>query len=161
MRSDCGLSERNLSESYLVSYDNCKINVSNFMVSNKVQQLTGKPIQLSLDGLTITKGQQIFNISLEHLHHLQTETRKDLELIRLENNSFQWTPWSILGTFSLTPIVIGLAILLSIFVRRKTMKIQFNQQPRDVPTTTTKTREMTFGFQHTSLEDIIRTEPHN
>lgn len=82
MRSDCGLSERNLSGSYLVSYDNCTINVSNFMVSNKVQQLTGISIQLSLDGLTITKGQQIFNISLEHLHHLQTETRKDMELWR-------------------------------------------------------------------------------
>nr|XP_029713276.1 uncharacterized protein LOC115257610 [Aedes albopictus] len=157
IKSNCGLSERNLSGAYLISYDNCTVNVSSIMVSNIIQHLTGKPIHLSLDGLAITKGKQIFNLSLEHLNLLQTETRRDLEQIRLENNSIQWTPWSIFGTFSFTPTVIGLAIFFSILAHRKAMKIQFTQPSREVPITT----DMKVGFQHTNLEDVIRTEPHH
>lgn len=146
------MSERKLSGCYLISYDNCTINLNDIMVSNTIQQLTGRPIQLPLDGLTITKDQQIFTLSLEHLNHLQTETRKDLEM----NNSFQWTPLSILETFSFTPIIIGLAVFFGIFVRRKAMKIQFTQQSKEVPAT----RDITIGFQQMSSKDVIRTEPH-
>lgn len=157
MNSDCGFSERNLTGSYLISYDNCTVNVSYIMVSNTIRHLNGKPIRLFLDGLTIVKDQHIPNLSLEHLNFLQTETRKDLDLIRLENNSINWTPWTIFGTFSLTPIIIGLAIFLSIFIRRQTMKIEMKPQTHEVPTT----KDVTFSFRHANLEEIIRTEPHN
>lgn len=152
IKSNCGLSERNLSGSYLISYDNCTVNVSSIMVSNIIQLLTGKPIHLSLDdGLAITKGKQIFNLSLEHLNLLQTETRRELEQIRLENNS----PWSIFGTFSFTPTIIGLAIFFSILAHSKAMKIQFTQPSREVPITT----DMKVGFQHTTLDGASSLGP--
>lgn len=156
IRTDCGLTERNLSGSYLISYRNCSVNVSNFMFSNIIQQLTGKPTHLSLQGVTMTKDRTILNLSLEHLHHLQTETRKDLELIRLENKSLKWIPWSIFGAFSFTPIIIGLAIFLSCFIRRKSMKIELNQQSKEVP----NSYETMVNFNPTNLKELIRTEPH-
>lgn len=154
IKTDCGVSERNLSGSYLVSYENCSVNISNIMFRNTIQHLSGNPIRLSLDGVEITKDRKVLNLSLEHLHYLQTETRKDLESIRLENDSLQWTPWSIFGTFTFTPTIIGLAILFCFFARRHAMKIQLNQQVKEIPTN----HDTTLDTTPVNLEEL-RTEP--
>lgn len=120
LSSDCANTERILSGSYMIHYENCTIRINNVSYTNKPRNITGNPIHLPLDGITITKNGDILNLSMEHLHKLQTETRKDLDLLRLTSNSFHFPHWSLFGGLTILPIIIGFVILFSIFSHRVT-----------------------------------------
>ena len=66
-----------------------------------------------LDGIVVNKQHEVINKSIEHLLDLHLETRKELEHIRLENQSLSITGPSIslLGGTSI-PLVISIVILL-------------------------------------------------
>lgn len=73
LSSDCGTFGRRLSGSYLIQYETCTIQINNTSYTSKTRNVSGKPIHLPLDGITITKNGDIVNLSMEHLHKLQTD----------------------------------------------------------------------------------------
>lgn len=153
LKTDCGITERNLSGSYIISYDNCKIHINDKVHSSHIIDLTGDPIHLPLDGVTIEKQSEIANLSLEHLHNLHLETRKDLNLIRLTSNSLHW---KLIGGFSL-PLFIGIICSLVIIFRRNArVKIQIGK-PQD---TSSIAHTNNFTFRNLTHADVIRMEPH-
>ncbi|XP_055630562.1 uncharacterized protein LOC129771171 [Toxorhynchites rutilus septentrionalis] len=152
LESSCGIPRRNLSGTYMVTFHNCEITINNRKFSNKVQNLTGNVILLPLNGIALEKGVTILNLSLEHLHKLHIETRRDLETIRLEANSLQWPHWSIFGGLSITPVIIGVIFLAYYLHTRKRNIIIQAEKPKSSCIDTNRLRDI-------SLKDIIRTEP--
>lgn len=154
IRTNCGLSERNLSGTYLISFSNCEVTINNHTYSNQVHNLTGRPIHLPLYGIPIEERHAVVNLSLQHLQDMHVETRKEMEKIRLDATSMQWPHWSIFGGITVYPIVIGIVMFLGFFFhRRAKLDIQVNQQP--------KASEEITGFRDLSLTEIIRTEPQS
>ena len=131
--------------------------MNGLLASNTIRHLNGNPIRLSLDGLAVARDQHITNFSLEHLGLLQVDTRKDLELLKLENNSIKWTPWSIFGALSITPIIIGLAIFVAILIHRHSPRVEPKQHTSGIPAP----RDVTFSIQRSDLVEVIRTVPHH
>nr|QHA33693.1 envelope protein [Chibugado virus] len=171
----CGVMNRSLPGPYLVSYDDCEVNIDNHTFRSTIKHISGNPIQLPLYGIPIKERNRVINLSLEHLHQLHLETREKMELLHLETNSLQWSTWTIFG--GLTPMLIGIVFVLSFSCYRK-MKIscqssqpdvnpepEVSHQPiasdaeNDTPVEGV-TVENTMGFRNPSLADIIRTEPH-
>ncbi|XP_053698942.1 uncharacterized protein LOC128745900 [Sabethes cyaneus] len=134
LTSNCGVTNRKLSGSFLISFNNCQLRINDVLYTSRVKTLPGNPIQLHLDGVEIKKQQDILNISVEHLHKLQTETRKDLDLIRLKNNSWHflnWSIWSIIGGM-ISPLIICTLLLLSFLIyRNRTIKLNINNTTRN------------------------------
>lgn len=162
--SDCG-SERNLSGSYLIEYENCTLLINNVSYISKSRNITGKPLHLPLDGISITKNGDILNLSMEHLHELQMETRKDLEYLQLDNNSLHFPHWSIFGGITVLPIIIGIAILCSILFNRSTkIKLQTNI-PKPTPDIKdrgkTETKNNIDNFRKLTIADIMPLEDHH
>ncbi|XP_055625286.1 uncharacterized protein LOC129767975 [Toxorhynchites rutilus septentrionalis] len=157
--STCGLKNRTFTGTFLITFHDCEININNISYSNEIQNMVGSPIQLPLDGITIQKQLTIANLSLEHLHHLHLEMRKEMEYIRLNNTSIEWPAWSIMGGIISFPcMIIGIVILLKIFSHRSaTVKI------KQIPSTT-PTQEPLKDIQPNprpmTIRDVIRTEPH-
>ncbi|XP_055630115.1 uncharacterized protein LOC129770936 [Toxorhynchites rutilus septentrionalis] len=153
LHTNCGLSERNLSGTYLISFNNCEVTVNNQTFSNYNRNITGEPIHLPMYGIPIEKQRIVVNLSLHHLHNLHLETRKEMEEIRLNATSIQWPHWTIFGGLSFTPIVISIIFFLFISRhRRSEVKIQMNHQ-KQAPDEAKR-------FQILPLSEILRMEPH-
>lgn len=165
LSSDCGTTERTLSGSYLIQYENCTARIDNVSYTSKTRNIIGKPIHLPLDGIPISKHGDILNLSMEHLHKLQIEARKDLDLLRLNSNSLRFPHWSIFGGITIIPIVIGLAIL-SIFSHRTTKVKLHTTIPETIPNVKdhhgkTEAKEITHNFKKLTIADIMPLEVHH
>lgn len=159
--SDCTAIERILFGSYLIQFENCTIRINNVSYTSKPKNITGQPINLSLDGITITKNGDVLNLSMEHLHKLQAETRKDLDLLRLTNNSLHFPHWSLFGGITLLPIIIGFVILFSIFSHRITnIKLETIPSINDHHTIP-EPRKNIENFKTFSLTDTMPLEVHH
>lgn len=153
LHTNCGLSERNLSGTYLISFNNCQVTINNQTFSNYKKNITGEPIHLPLYGIPIEKQRTVINLSLHHLHNLHLEARKEMAEIRLNTTSIQWPHWTIFGGLSTTSIVISIVLFLSIFRHRRTdVEVQVNPQKQ--------TPDEACSFQILPLSEIVRMEPH-
>lgn len=165
LQSNCGLSERNLSGTYLISFNNCKVTINNQTFININQNITGKPIHLPIHGIPIEKQRTVVNLSLHHLHNLHLEARKEMEEIRLNTTSIQWPHWTLFGGLSITPIIISAVFLTFIFrSRRSQVKIQMDQ-PKQIPVKIEtdqpkQTSDEKRTFEILPLSEIVRMEPH-
>lgn len=146
IHTTCGLPTRNLTGTYLISFSNCEVTINNSTFSNQIQNTTGEPVHLPLFGIPIEKQRTVVNLSLEHLHNLHLETRKEMKAIRLNATSLQWPHWTVFGGLSVTPIIICAVFFLFLCLRGYKVKVRITQQeltPKD----------------ETTME-TIRTEPH-
>lgn len=176
LSSNCGLTDRNLSGSFVIHFHDCHLIINNISYYQRSQKLPGNPIQLPLDGIEVKKHQEVLNISLEHLHKLHLDTRKELEIIRLSAKSISWPHWTLIGGISFSPLIIG-SIILSCF-RAKTIKVKFNNPRKTGNSTTTGNQQNTSPstnvenpnsttakhhhniFRNPSPASLIRMEPH-
>lgn len=103
---------------------------------------------------------------MEHLHKLQIETRKDLDVLRLTNNSLQFPHWLIFGGITILPIIIGIAIFLSIFSHRttniklRTIKSEIVQDATN-QLSKTEPKEVIAHFKNLTVADIMNQEVHH
>ncbi|XP_055529040.1 uncharacterized protein LOC129721024 [Wyeomyia smithii] len=107
LTSNCGIFKRNLFGPFFISFENCNVSIDNNTFSSNIHNLEESPLQIPLEGISVEQGHLIVNLSLEHLHELHLETRKELENIKLQTNSFHWPKLTIFGgiTFPLTIII--------------------------------------------------------
>lgn len=171
LTSNCGITNRTLSGSFLLHFNNCHVNINNVLYDKRTQTLPGKPIQLPLNGIEIKMHQEILNISLEHLHKLQQQTRKELGKIRLSSISLHWPHWSLIGGISFSPFIIASTILLCYF-RKRTIINNLPQISKGITSRTITnnfpqiSKEIKSGHQQTifrnlSPAELIQMEPHH
>lgn len=176
--SNCGITDRNLSGSFVIYFNNCQLTINNITYHKRTQNLPGNPIKLPLDGIEVKKHREVLNISLEHLHQLHLDTRKELEVIRLSASSITWPHWTLIGGISFSPLIIG-TIILSCF-RGRTIRVKINERRKANNNTTTGNQHhatkispidlensngtVTYNqhniFRKPSPADMIRMEPH-
>ncbi|XP_049301716.1 uncharacterized protein LOC125775208 [Anopheles funestus] len=72
IKTTCGLKRRNLTGSFLLSYESCNIFLNEEEISSNKTELHGSPLNLPI-----------------------YELRNEMHQIRLESKSFTWTGWSI------------------------------------------------------------------
>ena len=132
----------------MVSYSNCEITIDNQRFSNSVQNITGNAIFLPLNGVSVGKGNPKIDLSLEHLHNLHLETRKELEAVRLNNSSIQWPQWSLFGGLTIPYIIIAIVVICK-FLTNRTTTIEVKQP------------EVSQRFKAIAIKDILRTEPQS
>lgn len=152
IHTTCGLPTRNLTGTYFISFSNCEVTINNSTFLNQIQNTTGEPVHLPLFGIPIEKQRTVVNLSLEHLHNLHLETRKEMKAIRLNATSIQWPHWTVFGGLSVTPIIICAAFFLFLCLRGSKVKVHITQKKR------TPKDETTVGS--IPIEETIRTEPH-
>lgn len=161
LSSNCGMTNRTLSGAYLITHNNCTLQINNNSFSSTTENLVGDPINLQLDGVTIERQNYLLNLSLEHLHDLHIETRKELDYIKLENNSLSLYKWLIYGTLVLISIFVMVVVILYLCLRfhsRSRIKIQLeDRQPREEKSSP-NTRKT---FHSISVRDLFRTEPQH
>lgn len=154
LKSNCGITDRNLTGSYLISYENCDVYINDTIYSTQTKNLGGKPIHIMLDGIRITKQNDILNLSMQHLHNLHLETRKELQLIKLNSRSLTWPHWTFTGSLSLPIIIIGLVFSFKFLLRRKnTVQVQIERTPP-------RQEEQLNIFRHLNIPNTIRMDPH-
>lgn len=158
--SNCGIRNRALTGTFLISFHDCEVTINNISYSNTIQNMAESPIQLPLDGISIQKQFTIANLSLEHLHSLHLEMRKEMDYIRLNNTSFsiKWPSWPVFGGIVSFPcMIIGIAVFFKVFSHRSaTVKIQAsNAIATQEPVVDIQPR-----IRPLTLMDVIRTEPH-
>ncbi|XP_061499672.1 uncharacterized protein LOC133391265 [Anopheles gambiae] len=150
--NNCGTSNRTLKESFVVRTNSCDVWINDVQFSSKVVEMIGELSLYQLDGIVINKQHEVINISIEHLLDLHLETRKELEHIRLENQSLSitWPSISLLGGTSI-PLVICIVILL--VCRRKAIaRVDLTIAPAKLPTQRFHTVAMFRGRQqHTGF----------
>lgn len=157
LSTDCGITDRNLSGPFLISFESCKVSIDNYTYSSIVQNLEVAPLQIPLEGVSIEEKHLITNLSLEHLHELHLETRKDLESIKLQTNSLQWPKFTIFGGIAFPLTVISIAILLYFIPNRSTkVKIQHADSLKEVQTISDAK-----PFRKLTIADVISLEPHH
>ena len=146
----------------MVSFKDCDIIINNQTYTSKTTNIEGEPLQIPLDGISILEHRMILNLSLEHLHKLQTETRSDLEHLKLTSNSIHWGHWSFFTAATFSPIIIGIIILLIIFPNRN--KIEFRYKFWK-PNTTDREQQVEDNrrskFRRPTLTDVIPMEVHH
>lgn len=119
LASDCGMNERKISGSFLITFERCGVIVNHKTYLNRPHVLAGERLAIPLDGIQIKVKETIVNLSMKHLHEIHLESRKEIESLKLEANSMTWH-WSLLGGVAISPYVIFPALFLSfLFLRRK------------------------------------------
>lgn len=155
--SNCGISNRNLSGPFLVSFESCEISIDNRTYSSSIKNLEESPLQIPLDGVTVDNQHLIINLSLEHLHELHLETRKDLDYIKLQTNSLHWPKLTIFGGIAFPLTIISIAIVFNFIFNRSTkIEIQHEEPAKDVPIILDATPLRTLTFA-----DVISMEPNH
>ncbi|XP_035787403.1 uncharacterized protein LOC118464266 [Anopheles albimanus] len=80
LSSTCGIPDRNLTGSFLITYQDCQLFVNKSLISDEVQHLPVNPIPLQLDGIIVNQKKGLLNPA-----------------VRLKNSHLLclWTIWSI------------------------------------------------------------------
>ncbi|XP_058064653.1 uncharacterized protein LOC131214288 [Anopheles bellator] len=160
LSSTCGIPDRNLSGPFLITYEDCQLYVNKTLMSDEVQHLPANPIHLQLDGITVNKKKELLNISIDYLHQFHLETRKELDLIHLENNSVKWPHVSIFGGITAIPVIITIVIVFVICHQRR-IAIAIHAEPEPPRQTTVQEAAtlMTSTPREQTLRNILRVEP--
>ena len=157
MTSSCGMKNRTLNGTYLINFHDCEININNISFRSEKRKLSTDPIQLPLDGITIQEQYTIVNLSLESLHNMHLETRKELDLIRLENNSVQFPHWHIFGGMVSLPIIIGIILFFSKCYKKQTT-IKIAHEKPSISNSDTHKKPQVSTHKRITLADIVLPE---
>lgn len=124
LKNTCGVSDRNLVGSFLITYQNCSVTIQNTTFTNRIIDAVEHPIFSLSTGLNVVKRniEQPTDIhSLNRLHHKNLEHLEDLRFTTVTHH------WTIVGGFSFTTLIIITFIIFTLFkFRTKSAKRHIN-----------------------------------
>lgn len=109
LKTDCNLSERNLTGTFLITFANCSMTINNVSYSNR-ELYSRNPSQIiPLEGLSIQESNYEVSMTLKKLHELHLESRQKLSYVETTNQTY------ISIGFSFMSIVLGLTVIIYCF----------------------------------------------
>ncbi|XP_049285983.1 uncharacterized protein LOC125765133 [Anopheles funestus] len=138
IKTTCGLKRRNLTGSFLLSYESCNIFLNEEEISSNKTELHGSPLNLPI-----------------------YELRNEMHQIRLESKSFTWTGWSITSLVS-TPIMLMIVICIyfTTKMRKRTIiNIHEKPTPRTASSKSQDSEPNVENFHPPTIMEVFRTEP--
>ncbi|XP_053661555.1 uncharacterized protein LOC128710639 [Anopheles marshallii] len=155
IKTTCGIKKRNLTGSFLLSYQSCDIFVNDEEIY----------------GINVTSKNHMLNLTLEHLHTMHMDLRSEMHQIRLEAKSFTWNNWSITSVMS-TPVMLIIAACIYYIVKTQKTKTVINingQKPAISPNSNNDNdntceenepnTQISPNFQPPTMMEVFRTEP--
>lgn len=157
LSTNCGITNRTLTGPFFISFEGCDVSIDNNTYSSSIQNLEESPLQIPLEGISVEQKHFIINLSLEHLHALHIETRKDLETIKLQTHSLHWPKFTIFGGIAFPLTIITIAIVYNIISNRSAkIRIQHEDSVKDVSTILDAQ-----PIRRLTIADVISLEPHH
>lgn len=128
--TDCQLSNRILTGTILIYFRNCSIKISNKTFSSLEYSSKAPPLVVPLNGLEIQETKFEPVISLERLHKLNVQNRKQIETLEVDNVSRTYA-------ISSVGIFIGVVVLAYISIKARQPRIQVryiesNKKPKSI-----------------------------
>lgn len=112
LKTDCNLSTRNLTGTFLITFANCSLTINNISYNNRELYFRYIPQVIPLVGLEIQENNYEVNITLEKLHKLHLESRQKLNYVESNNQIYISIGFSFMGiVLGLTAFVYYLKIM--------------------------------------------------
>lgn len=112
LHNTCGVSDRQLVGSFLITYQNCSVSIRNITFTNKIIETTEHPIFSLSTGLNVVKRNIEQQTDIHSLRRLHRNNLEHLENLRVTTTTHHWT---IVGGFSFTTLVIIIFIIFTLF----------------------------------------------
>lgn len=121
----CGISDRKLVGSFLITYQNCTISIRNITFTNQIIYTAEHPIFALTTGLKVTRRNIEQSTDIHTLRRLHHKNLEHLENLKVTTVTHQWT---IVGGFSFTTFMIITVAIYTIFrLRNHSKKVHINQ----------------------------------
>lgn len=148
LRTTCGIANRNLTGSFLITYQNCSVSIRDFSFTNEVLETINQPVYLPSIGLEVTKNHVEYAADIHTLHKLHVKNLEHLEKLQLTSSTHHWT---IIGGLSSSSTIMFLFIFYILFrIRRPSSTVAITEakanQQQEV-----SSRSTTFVYQPPSL----------
>lgn len=106
LETDCNLSTRNLTGTFLIAFTNCSMTLNNISFSSRELYFRSPSQIIPLEGLIIQESNYEVNMTLEKLHELHLESRQKLNYVETTNQTY------ISIGFSFISIVLGFTVIV-------------------------------------------------
>ena len=134
LRNTCGISDRNLTGSYLITYKNCSVSIRNFSFTNQVIETINQPIYLPSVGLEITQHHIEYSMDIHTLTRLHHKNLEHLENLQLTSKTHHWTLIGGLSSFSTIMLLFFFYVLFRIKSQSTTVTITETKANQPVET---------------------------
>ena len=115
MYTTCGISDRKLVGSFLVSYQNCSVSMGTFNFTNQIVETIPTPLFVPSVSLKVIKENVERRVTIHTVEQLHQDNFHRLKHLHLTTETHQWT---IIGGFSLSTIAIIFLILFNLIKAR-------------------------------------------
>lgn len=120
----CGVSDRKLVGSFLITYTNCSVSIRNISFTNQIINAVDHPIFTPSTGLNVTKRHIEQPTDIHLLRKLHHKNLDHLENLKHTTTTHHWT---IIGGFSFTSsMIIIFAIYTLLRLRTRTAEVHIN-----------------------------------
>lgn len=128
LHNTCGITDRNLTGSFIIVYRNCSITVDKYTYTNSIIRTINQRIFIPSTSLIVMQEEVEHKIDIHSIHELQRQHLKQLEHLKSETTVHGW---SLIGGFSLSSTTIILIIIfILIRFRSKGTVVQIDQQKK-------------------------------
>lgn len=147
LRSTCGISDRNLTGSFLITYTNCSVSIRNFSFTNQVIETTNQQFYLPTVGLEIAQHYIEHPTDIHTLNRLHQRNLEHLKKLQLTTDTHRWT---LIGGLSSSLTIMLLFIYILFKIKRQTTISITTETKTHSPEEVSKSQS-TFLFQPPSL----------
>lgn len=112
LHNTCGITDRPLIGSYLITYTNCSVSFQNFSFTNSIIQIVENPIFTPSINVNITKVHSYKSYDIQEVHELHLKNTKKLEHLWLATSHASWSIWGGLSFTTLAIIILALYVFV-------------------------------------------------
>lgn len=127
----CGIADRSLIGSYLITYQNCSVSFQNFSFSNSIMQTVENPFFTPSINVNITRVHTYKAYTVQEVHELHLKNTRKLEHLWLATSHASWSIWG--GLSFTTSAIIILALYVFIKSRHQGTSIQISTKAQHEP----------------------------
>lgn len=125
LRNTCGIADRFLLGSFLITYQNCSVSIRNRTFTNQVIKIVQQPIYLPSIGLNVTQNRIEYPTDIHTLTKLHHNNLQHLENLQQTSwNQF----WTIIGGLSSSSAIIFVFVIYVLFrMKRQATTVVINE----------------------------------
>lgn len=124
MRSTCGVADRWLNGSYLVTYQNCSVSLGNSSFTNRILETTAQPFFIASSDLSVKRLATYENLTMGKLHQLHLRMQGKLEHLDRKSKATLWS----LSMTTITILALAFVIIRYGFCRKKGAQVQIDER---------------------------------
>lgn len=133
LHNTCGITDRPLIGSYLITYTNCSVSFQNFSFTNSILQIVENPIFTPSINVNITKVHSYKSYGIQEVHELHLKNTKRLEHLWLATSHASLSIWGGLSITSLAIIILAIYVFAKSRHQETSIQISTENYPKAQP----------------------------